>query len=90
MRYFIKVDSVSVGESGLITEGKKQLLILDVSYHDKCDLTYSEYLNPETGEVEVETFNKVLKNASKYNKTCLLYTSPSPRDRQKSRMPSSA
>ena len=26
----------------------------------------------------------------RYNKTCLLYTSPSPRDRQKSRMPSSA
>ena len=25
-----------------------------------------------------------------YNITCLLYTSPSPRDRQKSRMPSSA
>ena len=27
---------------------------------------------------------------SLYIKTCLLYTSPSPRDRQKSRMPSSA
>ena len=27
---------------------------------------------------------------SKYGITCLLYTSPSPRDRQKSRMPSSA
>ena len=26
----------------------------------------------------------------KWNNTCLLYTSPSPRDRQKSRMPSSA
>ena len=26
----------------------------------------------------------------KTKKTCLLYTSPSPRDRQKSRMPSSA
>ena len=26
----------------------------------------------------------------RYNKDCLLYTSPSPRDRQKSRMPSSA
>ena len=25
-----------------------------------------------------------------YSKSCLLYTSPSPRDRQKSRMPSSA
>lgn len=69
MRYFIDINPVSAGESGLITEGKKQLLILDVSYHDKCDLTYSEYLNPETGEVEVETFNKVLKNASRYNRT---------------------
>src|SRR5678810_1499978 len=28
--------------------------------------------------------------ASLYDDTCLLYTSPSPRDRQKSRMPSSA
>ena len=27
---------------------------------------------------------------TQYDKTCLLYTSPSPRDRQKSRMPSSA
>ena len=27
---------------------------------------------------------------SQLNKSCLLYTSPSPRDRQKSRMPSSA
>ena len=28
--------------------------------------------------------------SDKMDKTCLLYTSPSPRDRQKSRMPSSA
>ena len=28
--------------------------------------------------------------AKAYKKACLLYTSPSPRDRQKSRMPSSA
>ena len=27
---------------------------------------------------------------NEFNQTCLLYTSPSPRDRQKSRMPSSA
>ena len=37
---------------------------------------------------------KVLKEPDwqkpKYPKICLLYTSPSPRDRQKSRMPSSA
>ena len=30
------------------------------------------------------------KTVAKWNKYCLLYTSPSPRDRQKSRMPSSA
>ena len=29
-------------------------------------------------------------NTSEHNIACLLYTSPSPRDRQKSRMPSSA
>ena len=31
-----------------------------------------------------------LKSSCLYIGTCLLYTSPSPRDRQKSRMPSSA
>ena len=30
------------------------------------------------------------ENIRGYEKSCLLYTSPSPRDRQKSRMPSSA
>ena len=32
----------------------------------------------------------VLRNDAQALKACLLYTSPSPRDRQKSRMPSSA
>ena len=31
-----------------------------------------------------------IRQASRHLRTCLLYTSPSPRDRQKSRMPSSA
>ena len=39
----------------------------------------SKYENPE----------KFISIASEFN-ACLLYTSPSPRDRQKSRMPSSA
>ena len=33
---------------------------------------------------------KVVVSARTVNEDCLLYTSPSPRDRQKSRMPSSA
>ena len=36
------------------------------------------------------TYNPVLNAEGKPTKVCLLYTSPSPRDRQKSRMPSSA
>ena len=38
-------------------------------------------------ELIIEASKKAKK---KYNADCLLYTSPSPRDRQKSRMPSSA
>ena len=33
---------------------------------------------------------KVINERASTNDDCLLYTSPSPRDRQKSRMPSSA
>ena len=42
---------------------------------------------------KVGLFNKAIKKNQKkltHNNICLLYTSPSPRDRQKSRMPSSA
>ena len=42
-----------------------------------------------TGEEEQEEKEKKKKKKEK-KKNCLLYTSPSPRDRQKSRMPSSA
>ena len=43
-------------------------------------------------KVKKKIISKVAKESSKelIIKTCLLYTSPSPRDRQKSRMPSSA
>ena len=37
-----------------------------------------------------EDFNELGNQIKKWDNFCLLYTSPSPRDRQKSRMPSSA
>ena len=44
-------------------------------------------LGPALGQRGVN----IMEFAKAFNaKTCLLYTSPSPRDRQKSRMPSSA
>ena len=36
------------------------------------------------------TFEEIKEKTGKNESHCLLYTSPSPRDRQKSRMPSSA
>ena len=47
-------------------------------------LTWLDKNQTKPTEEEINTKIAVLKNA------CLLYTSPSPRDRQKSRMPSSA
>ena len=47
----------------------------------------SEMLTPEEHKLYIEI--KEAERDEDY-KTCLLYTSPSPRDRQKSRMPSSA
>ena len=38
----------------------------------------------------IDTINSEVRPIREGNKGCLLYTSPSPRDRQKSRMPSSA
>ena len=55
---------------------------------------YNEFKERFEKAVEVNPdFNSVVDSmSSKYTKYnyCLLYTSPSPRDRQKSRMPSSA
>ena len=42
------------------------------------------------GEIAINTADKKLYIRDNANNICLLYTSPSPRDRQKSRMPSSA
>ena len=41
-------------------------------------------------KMKMEEEKKALPTTKMYRKACLLYTSPSPRDRQKSRMPSSA
>ena len=64
----------SMAVAGLLTEMEDRL---DIIIED-ADVD---------GEM-LETYGGLLAFA--HDKTCLLYTSPSPRDRQKSRMPSSA
>ena len=51
--------------------------------------TYSQQLIYEEDSAEFNFQIPILAELAKY-RVCLLYTSPSPRDRQKSRMPSSA
>ena len=46
----------------------------------------STYSDEDDEEKDDEDLSLLVKNV----RSCLLYTSPSPRDRQKSRMPSSA
>jgi len=64
-----------------------------------ADPTYNVYLStdkddPDEGDDGVDFIHFVCKTTSpslsNSNISCLLYTSPSPRDRTRSRMPSSA
>ena len=53
------------------------------------------FYNPNGGngnfsETNAKYYTFIIKDVANSNNSCLLYTSPSPRDRQKSRMPSSA
>ena len=50
---------------------------------------YSKEINEYINETSNKYWNLFEDKTNQYN-YCLLYTSPSPRDRQKSRMPSSA
>ena len=60
------------------------------------DITFMDYEDPSIilghvdGEVLISNSVSTKNNGAQSNLTCLLYTSPSPRDRTRSRMPSSA
>ena len=57
---------------------------------DKNGVTITEYNNEVKLEAVADSYAGIAKSIIGQSKNCLLYTSPSPRDRQKSRMPSSA
>ena len=76
----LSVNTMSV--TGLLTRLSNDLSILDTSSIDDIELELRNIL--DTGD-EV-----VLNNSTGNQNSCLLYTSPSPRDQRGSRMPSSA
>ena len=65
------------------TENKEQKL-------EKASNKISKSSYSKKKKIKKNIVNGVAYVQSTFNNTCLLYTSPSPRDRQKSRMPSSA
>ena len=70
---------------------KHELNKIDVLHWRNSKINFDS-LNELVVSLEKNTNNELLNTASTLHQhiNCLLYTSPSPRDRQKSRMPSSA
>ena len=77
----------------------QRIAILEGPFADRCDTAGNMYTGQRTATKEVQAadlrdtrYNDYTLDIFRYliYTVCLLYTSPSPRDRQKSRMPSSA
>ena len=92
----MKISVVGAGSAGCLTA-------LQLGWDTNCEveLIYNPEIPPEVvGQGTVLLPPALLWEATRFNwydnpihatfKTCLLYTSPSPRDRTRSRMPSSA
>ena len=79
--------------AGLITLEGKKTVILSV-YLDITQEAVPDHLKKAIEYCKQKRFSMLIGMDSNVHSdvwaTCLLYTSPSPRDRQKSRMPSSA
>ena len=56
----------------------------------KIAVILGDGIGPEVTHQSIKVLNMIAKQYGHQFSYCLLYTSPSPRDRQKSRMPSSA
>ena len=64
--------------------------ISDTHIGDADELVYGQFDTAAALTSAVDYINNMVPTPDLVIHTCLLYTSPSPRDRQKSRMPSSA
>ena len=96
---FAQNDEMALGAIGAAKSANKQILIVGFDGTDdglaaikSGDMAATIAQQPDKmGEIGIDTAVKLAKGENvEKNIACLLYTSPSPRDRQKSRMPSSA
>ena len=80
----------------------KKKLLYRASYRGtkEMDILLSAFVKKHIEDLDLNNLNElenflkfddeIILNFYNHNRICLLYTSPSPRDRQKCRMPSSA
>ena len=88
-------EAVTVGGETTLNAGASDIELDNVALHDFSE---TDSFNASGGDIEVVDVDGIqlgaVTTATNTDGTvvsgCLLYTSPSPRDRQKSRMPSSA
>ena len=78
------------GSADLISEGRLQLGISRGSAEQVIDGWRHFGYEPREGETEADMARRSTETFLELLKGCLLYTSPSPRDKRQSRMPSSA
>ena len=73
--------------SSMIAQEKDTLSVINV---DSIQIEQIDPIQNQTRKIDSNKLDKEKVFSDSLTQTCLLYTSPSPRDRQKSRMPSSA
>ena len=75
---------------GNLVNNTAQRLLCDVLYQGEKKITLENKNYDEVFQQELDAIDKDSPPVDDKDKLCLLYTSPSPRDRTRSRMPSSA
>ena len=78
LSFYVSSDDHSPEEKAVLAAHAKY-------YAARTDRDFATMVSMESSTGVYETYSD-----GSFHKPCLLYTSPSPRDRQKSRMPSSA
>ena len=76
--------------NGLVADWENEVVEFKSVGDSYSTSNIGKYVSALANEANLQNADRAWLIFGVNNKTCLLYTSPSPRDRQKSRMPSSA
>ena len=87
---YIKVNKNNLDQKLRYNDGGNVHMDFHGATNTTIEFIINKYGIDTMNDIFKKVGNNVYKDIKDHIKNCLLYTSPSPRDRQKSRMPSSA